>query len=141
MPRFAAMSDIPSLVELARREHGQSRWAAGMQFDSAAVAETAASFITHIGKTLIVGDASYLAGFLQPLGFSRRMVAVEFAWYAEDGQGFELLRFFEEWAEKMGAAGVVVSSQPADFGGSLERVLCARRRYTPMSRAHMKRLS
>jgi hypothetical protein len=144
MPRFATMSDVPALVELARREHGASPWAGGMLFDSAVATETAMGFIRHIGKTLVVGERSYLAGFLQPLGFSRDMIAVEFAWYAEDGQGLQLLRFFEDWARQMGAVGVVVSEQAGGHDALKDRrigdIVCARRSYTPMSRAHIKRL-
>jgi hypothetical protein len=148
--RFATLSDIPRIVELAREEHSDSPWAGGMEFDSRVVAETAESFIVHIGKTLMVTGGGYLAGYMQPLGFSRRTVAVEFAWYAKDGSGMKLLSFFEDWARKMGAVGVVVSEQlearlaprRARHEGPrmLGDLLCARRAYTPMSRAHIKRL-
>lgn len=126
MTRFARQSDIPHVVSLARIEHAKSPWS-HMPFDETAVAETAARFIVSMGSTLLVTPGGYLAGQVQPTGFSRKLLAIEYAWFAKDGSGLDLLDMFEEWARGMGCAQVVVHDHVS--GGRVERVLSRRRGY------------
>lgn len=50
------------------------------------------------------GEEGSLLGMVQPMGFSNQRVALEYAWYAEDGCGMALLSAFEQWAQRMGAS-------------------------------------
>lgn len=121
MIRLANHTDLPRLVELARSEHGGSPWA-GIPFDAAQTGATMSSFVTGFGRTLLCSEGGYLLGFVQPLGFSKKLVALEYAWFATDGSGLALLRRFQEWARSMGAIRVIAHDYAGD--GRLSKVLC-----------------
>lgn len=108
MIRHATLGDIPRLVRLVEREHAVSPWK-GELFDAGQAASSIRSFIEGFNRTMLCSEAGYLAGLIQPMSFSSVPWALEFAWYAEDGQGFPLLTAFEDWARRMGARRVVVS--------------------------------
>ncbi len=127
--RYASAADIPRLVKLAQAEHGRSLWK-HLPFDAEFAASSFSSFITGFGKTVIVGDESYLMGTLQNLGFSRKLIALEYAWYAEDGQGLQLLTQFAQWARQMGAVAVVANNFTGD--PRLGSVLNSRYGFHPM---------
>ena len=133
--RYAAPGDIARVVELAHAEHAASRWHA-LPFDEAYAGRTAAAFIGTMGRTLLVTDGGFMAGMVQPLGFSPSLVALEYAWYAHDGSGLKLLRAFERWAASVGARSVVVHSFLAD--PRIVRVLAQRRGYVTMGGAMAK---
>lgn len=135
--RYATVEDIPRLVELARKEHGISDLS-HIAFSEAATADTVAAFIRGHGRTLLMSDGGYLAGMVQPIGFSPRLVAMEYAWFAEDGMGMALLRRFELWARNMGAAQLVVHNYTNDRRMTLP--LVRRGGYTTMGTALVKRL-
>lgn len=137
MVRYATMDDIPRLILLARKEHGISDMS-DLPFSEAAVTDTAASFIRGHGRTLLMTDGGYLAGMVQPLGFTRRLVAMEYAWFAEDGRGMALLRRFEQWARNMGATRLVVHNYTQDR--RMTRSLVQRGGYSTMGVALVKRL-
>lgn len=137
MVRFANPNDIPRIVALARIEHGLSPWA-DIPFDEGAAAETARRFIATMGHTLIVAPGGYIAGQIQPMGFSRRLMALEYAWFSADGTGMGLLEKFEEWARDMGCVQVIVHDHVSR--GRLERALYRRRDYQPLGRAMAREL-
>lgn len=134
MIRYANSSDIPKIVELARQEHAISHWK-HLDFCEERVAYTASEFIGSGLRTLILSDSGYLAALLQPMGFTPRLMAYEFAWFATDGCGFDLLDKFERWAKRMGAAGVVIHSFVDD---RLGRVLERRNQYRKLGSAYTK---
>ena len=135
--RYACLADVPSIVALAQQEHAISAWRE-IPFDPEATAGIAAEFIAGMGRTLLVSDGGYLAGLVQPLGFSRRLVAMEYAWFATDGSGLALLAKFERWAKNMNAAAVVIHA----YGGDprLQSVLAIRRGYGWLGSAMTKNL-
>lgn len=120
MVRLASYSDLPRLVELARREHAGSPWA-GIPFDAAHTEQSMDSFVTGFGRTLLCSEGGYLLGFVQPLGFSKKLVALEYAWFSVDGTGLAMLRRFQEWAKSMNAVSVIVHDYAGD--GRLGSVL------------------
>lgn len=123
MVRYATESDIGSIVRLARREHAMSPWSS-KPFSDAAVADTALAFIRGQGRTALLSDGGYFFGLVQPMGFTLRYIALEYAWFAEDGSGLELLRRFEKWARNMGAAVLTVHNYTGDH--RLARVMTSR---------------
>lgn len=135
--RYATMADVPRLIELARQEHAMSDWNAE-PFSESATADTAAAFIRGHGRTVLMGEASYLAGMVQPMGFSNRLIAMEYAWFAADGMGMALLRRFELWARNMGAARMVVHNYTNDRRMTMP--LVRRGGYTTMGTALVKNL-
>lgn len=137
MIRHACTSDIPVLVALAEREHAGSQWH-WLAFDRVVAERTAYDFITQVGRTVLFSGGGYLAGMVQPMGFTPRTAALEFAFYAEDGSGMALLSAFEQWAGNMGSAVVVVH----DYTGAdrLGSALVRRRGYRALGRALHKRL-
>ena len=134
--RYATTEDIPRIVQMARREHARSPWR-DVPFDEAATAELVAGFVQGLGRTLLISDTSYLAGMVQPIGFSRKTVALEYAFYSEGHDGMDLLTKFEEWAQAMNAEAVVVH----DYTGEnrLAAVLARRRNYQPIGMALTRR--
>lgn len=137
MIRHALVSDIPRIVELAKAEHAMSQWA-GRPFHAASAAAAADSFIRMPGRTMLFSGGGYLAGLLQPLGFSPELAAIEYAWYAEDGSGWGLLCEFKEWAARCGATELMVHSH--GHNERLERLLTLRGGFSPAGRVMTQKL-
>lgn len=137
MIRHARTGDIPHLVTLAEREHMLSPWR-GEVFDRGAAASAVRGFIEGFNRTMLMSDHGYLAGVVQSMTFSHVPWAMEFAWYAEDGQGFPLLKEFEGWAQRMGAKRVVVNDILSR--GALSKVLVSRHGYAPLGASLQKDL-
>lgn len=71
-----------------------------------------AGMIDKDGMTVLRSEKGMLAGFLMPAWDAPGwMMAVEFIWWAEDGQWMPLLRRFEEWAREQGADEVRIASK------------------------------
>lgn len=136
--RHANVADVPRLVALAYEEHKRSRWAP-MPFEAEHVAGLMHDFIGAVGKTMFCTDGGYLAGLVQPSGFSRELMALEFAFFAVDGSGLHLLTAFETWACDMGAVALVVHDYQGN--GRLATVLQRARRYELMGCALVKTLA
>lgn len=126
MSMYANISDVPRLVELAREEHSQSRWA-NEPFDPEATRATLEMFLRQYGHTVFATENAYLLALVQPMGFSRKTIAIEYAWYSRDNSGMQLLRAFEEWARNMGTDEVVVHDHVSN--GRLARILQRRHAY------------
>ena len=77
----------------------------------------------------------YLAGMLQAPGFTPRPMAMEYAWYSNDGSGFALLDWFERWARNMGAFELVLHSYIDDRLGN---VLARRHQFQRLGAAYSK---
>lgn len=138
MVRYATEDDLPRLLVLAQAEHTRSLWA-DTTFDPVATSETIRAFIGGAGRTLLTTQGGYLAGLIQPIGFScSRTLALEYAWFAQDGSGMALLAAFERWAKRMGAFAVVVSEQGG--AGRLSMVLGQRRGYGCIGESLVRRL-
>ena len=137
MVRYATIDDIPRLISLARKEHGISDMSS-LPFSEASVADTASAFIRGHGRTVLMTDGGYLAGMVQPIGFCSRRIAMEYAWFAEDGLGMALLRRFELWARNMGACHLVVHNYTNDRRMTLP--LVRRGGYSTMGTTLVKRL-
>lgn len=138
MIRYASASDIPRIVEFAAIEHALSPWA-DIAFDPQHTAETVEGFVVGMGRTAMISAGGYLLGLMQPLGFSKQMAAMEYALFANDGSGMQLLHTFEDWARRMGAVTVVTH----DYTGGddrLARVLERRCGYTRIGAALSRRL-
>jgi hypothetical protein len=137
MVRYACEADMPKLLELCRQEHQLSQWK-DLAFDARAAEGTIRSFLMMVGRTLLVTEGGYLAGLVQPMGFTQHRVALEYAWYAADGSGMALLQAFEQWAQRMGAVAVVAHNYTGD--ARLADVLARRRHYSMVGEALTKRL-
>ena len=126
MSLYANVADAPLIIEMAREEHAQSRWC-DSPFDEQAARETLALFMRSFGHTVFMTPNAYLLGLIQPMGFSRKTIAIEYAWYSRDNSGMVLLRAFETWGKNMGADEVVVHDHVSN--GRLARILQRRRAY------------
>lgn len=135
--RYANATDAPAIVELARREHAMSTWASE-PFEDASANDTALAFIRGHGKTALVSDGGYLLGLVQPTGFSRRLMALEYAWFAHDGSGLVLLQHFSAWAKNMGATYITVHNYTNDR--RLARVLTGRFGFSGIGQAMVSKL-
>lgn len=135
MIRHANIGDIPHLVTLVEREHMLSPWR-GEVFDRGAAASSIRSFIEGFNRTMLMSEHGYFAGLVQSMTFSHVPWGIEFAWYAEDGQGFPLLQAFEGWAQRMGAKRVVVNDIISH--GGLSKVLVAKHGYAPLGTSLQK---
>lgn len=135
--RYATLADVPRIVELARLEHHLSQWG-DTDFDAEAAAEVASHFINSMGHTLLVTEKGYLAGLLQPVGFNRKLIALEYAWFAKDGQGLAMLHRFHDWAVQMGAIAVVAHDYM--HSGHLSAVLNKRYGYGQLGTAMVFRI-
>lgn len=135
--RYATGADLPMIVDLARREHAASVWAARAAFSPQAVEQTVSEFVFTPGRTALVSDAGYLLGLVQPMGFSSVLAALEFAWYAEDGKGLDLLKAFDAWGQRMGAQTIVVHDyfSASDEQSRLAGVLRRRYNFTSLGTA------
>lgn len=138
MIRYATTSDIGRIVEMAEREHARSLWA-DHPFDAAYTQDLARSLVEMFGATVLMSERGYLAGMVQPMGFSRALMAIEYAFYCEDGQGLALLRAFEQWAHRMGARYVVAHDYAVD-DDRLANVLVRRYHYRRLGTALSKEL-
>lgn len=138
--RYANHSDLPMVVALAREEFESSAWHGRARFSESCVAATAASFISEMGRTLLISDAGYLAGMVQPLGFGREMVAMEYAWFAKDGCGMELLDAFTKWADRMNVRAIMVHNYLCGGDDRLTSVLSRRRGFVVAGAALIKYL-
>ncbi len=136
--RYACTADVSRLVELARNEHAQSVWAE-LPFDADYTAGFVRMLIETFSATVLLSERGYIAGMVQPSGFSRGLMAVEYAFYAEDGHGMLLLDSFEQWAARMGARNVVVHDY-ATGDDRLARVLTRRRHYRRLGAALSKQV-
>lgn len=136
---YAIEDDVPRIVELARHEFDRSQHAAHTRFDPEQTAMTVRDFMRDLRRVVLVTPGGYLLGQIQPSGFSRERVAVEFAFYAEDGSGAALRRHFEGWAQSLRAAYVVMHDFLGDPERRLSRVLERRYGYTQLGVALIKR--
>lgn len=136
--RFALPEDIPRLVGLAEAEHARSPWR-GLPFDASFVGARFKEFIESFGSVVFTTPGGYLGALLQPIGFSRAAIAVEYAFYAEDGRGMDLLRAFESWGENMGAKAIIVHDLAGE--GRLARALERRRGYRPIGATVVKSIN
>lgn len=86
-----------TLLEMGRRFHAASGIPCGFDGDAFLLAmERCGVFTTEKG---------FIAGMLVPSPICPSWVmAVELAWWSEDGKGLSLLRKFEKWARQSGAS-------------------------------------
>lgn len=123
---------------MAKVEHINSHWAK-LPFDEQALRSTASRFIEGHMHTMLVSDGGYFAGLMQPVAFaSNQFLALEYAWFAQDGNGLALLAAFERWAENMGAVAVVVGDHGR--GGRLRKALEGRRKYEMVGSVMAKKM-
>lgn len=130
--RYADHSDIPRLVLLAEQEHASSPWA-DEPFDATHCGLVMAQFISGYGRTLLCSDGGYIAGIVQPAAFTKRVVAMEYAWFARDGSGMGLLDDLQAWSRSMSARFLIVHDYIGD--GRMAKVLERRRGYKRLGSA------
>lgn len=134
--RHACLADIPQLLDLAAEEHAQSVWH-DMPMDRDYAAEVMAAFISGYGRTMFISETGgYMAGLVQPAGFNREPIAMEYALYAKDGSGLAMLGRFATWAANMGAKAIVVNDMVGDQ--RLARVLTRRHGYRALGSSLMR---
>lgn len=105
--RRATLEDIDRLVEMARHEHGISRFHM-TPFEERKVRQSFASFIDGMTTVVFITEGGYIMGCVQPMLFSRLWNAYEMAWFAADGSGMQLLRALSKWAKDMRAVELFV---------------------------------
>ncbi len=98
--RRATEADLPDLVSMGRAFHEavQPAW----PLSEAGLAGTLRALMQggYVART----DGGFIAGVLQGNPIAEGwLVAKEFLWWAEDGQGMALRRGFREWARENGA--------------------------------------
>jgi GNAT superfamily N-acetyltransferase len=115
--RIATHDDIPSLLELGRAMHAESRYAVHAWDDEKVAALIGALIATDDGLALVVEfDGVIVGGFLGSIDehyFTRARVASDFAMFVSPDQrgghfAVQLLEHYVAWARARGAAMIQV---------------------------------
>lgn len=115
-----------SLAEMGRRFHRRHNIAGG--FDAAAFDATLEK--CKVFRT----DAGFIAGALAPSWCDPNwLIAIELAWWSEDGAGMRLLRQFEAWAQENGANEIRMTTLTSN-----PRAAAALRSYEPTETSYRK---
>ncbi len=121
MIREAVADDLPEIM--AMLAHLQMASGALGKFDEDAVKATVIKMMEGEGSVVFRSERGLIAGFVMPAWDSPGwLMAVEFAWWAEDGRWMALLRRFEEWAREQGAGEVRMSSKIGPRSGRIMKV-------------------
>ena len=130
----ATEADIPRILAMGRKFHT----AAGVKapYCENTTANTVRSLIQSPDGVVFVSDAGMIGGALtSAYCASNWKIAIEMFWWSEDRRGLRMLQAFEDWAKRMGADEVRMSTvQGLDVA---ERIL-SRRGYTPSEISHGK---
>ena len=103
MIRYARVADLPELMSLGKRLHGQTVYA-DIDIDLQTCAQTLGQCISNaFGFAMVAVHDDKITGFMMgaavPLWFSRKRCASDIITYAESpGDGYRLIRKFVEWA-------------------------------------------
>lgn len=139
MPRHATISDLDTLVFMAREEHCQSN-RSDEPFDALCVQHTFGEFITGMAKTVFISNGGFIMGVVQPKLFNRTLSAYEVAWFSNDGSGMELLDAFSKWAKSMRAKELIVHNYAGIIDQERFKRVMRRKGLKPIGCAYSKQL-
>lgn len=108
--RLATADDIPRITGMVERLTEAVR--GPLTVDRAATGATLAALIASPDGSVWVTGGGFLAAALTRTTISPQPVAMELGWYASDGSGLRLLRAYEQWARRRGAAAIHLSTGP-----------------------------
>lgn len=100
--------DIEAVVEMAAQFHAESGQAGRF------VPDAFRMFVGQMAETGFVmrTERGFIGGVLAPSYCDPEWImAVEFFWWARDGQGMHLLGAFEDWAKASGANEIRITTQ------------------------------
>ena len=141
MVRQATASDYPSIIEMGQRFHKMSPWS-DMPFSKEVMVATLERMTDNDAAVIYVNGTGVIGGVVAAgMYFGGEKIAQELFWFA-DKDGIELLTAFEDWSEKKGASGVLMSAIPDDERP--ERIMNAlfkRRKYSKTERTFYKGFS
>lgn len=102
MIREATKADLPDLMAMGARFHAASGLPG--KYDEEACAAFVGALMDAPAGVVFRSDAGLIMGMISP-GYCTPdwRMAVELAWWSEDGAGRALLSRFEEWARDNGA--------------------------------------
>lgn len=118
MIRAARIGDIFRVVDMVSELRASVCGA--VPIDRPWTARTLAELISNPDGAVWVSEAGFLAASIQRSVVNPAPIAVEHGWFAKDGSGLKLLRFYESWARKKGASFVTLSTGPV--GPDLSRL-------------------
>jgi hypothetical protein len=67
-------------------------------------------------------DQGIIGGIVYPMYMSGELVAQEFFWYSEGGDGQDLLKAFESEAKKLGATKVIMMSLANEYQSKINEI-------------------
>jgi hypothetical protein len=138
MIRPATEADIPALVEMGRRFHPQSPYAAVTTFDPDRLTQTLAAWLQRPDVAIFIAPDGFLILNLVQFHFCPELVAVEISFHAK-GSGDALRRAGEGWAISKGAACALGDSMAGKRQGRVNNWY-ARNGYLPLGHMYMKAL-
>lgn len=111
MIREATYADLNRLIVMAEKFHQNSGIDA--PFNEEDAVNFLMSLIESPDAVVLVSKMGGIGGRLAPAYCAREWImAVELFWWAEDGNGRQLLNAFEEWAQASGADEVRMTTLP-----------------------------
>lgn len=137
--RRANLSDVPTLLAMAKAEHGHSRFA-NIPFDPVRAEQTFRAFIDGMATVVFVSPKGFIAGVIQAMPFSRLWNAYEMAWYSEDGSGIDLLKAFTKWANDMRAVSVIIHNYAGVVDDKRFEKVVGRKGFKPIGASYSKTL-
>ena len=148
--RIATAADVPTLVELGREMVAESPRFAAIPYDDAHASATAAALINapHAAAILLERDGLAVGMFLgiaTPHLFSPQLLASDLALFIRPAHrksrsAVVLIRAFETWAQRIGAAEVALGVSTGVHPDATVR-LFERLGYAPVSYGTLKRIS
>ncbi len=129
MIREATVEDLPDLMVMGKRFHDASGLPGS--FSALACGAFVAALIDSPAGAVFRSDKGVIMGALTPSYCAPDWkMAVEMAWWAEDGKGLALLKRFEEWARDTGANEIRMTSL-ANLAEDRVRKIFERAGYAP----------
>lgn len=120
MIRGATIADVPRLVEMAKRFHGETVYSAILPFSDASVEQAMTSFIGNETAVVFVMEAEgeivgAIGGIMGPHFVSGTKAMSELFWWVDPehrGSGSKLLSTFEKYAKECGASFISMIAPP-----------------------------
>lgn len=123
MVKQANIMDLSKLLDWSETFHSTTPYK-DIPFERDTVQELLLRLID--GGGVFLNEHGFVAGTLVPLTFNQsHFIAAELAWYCPEGDGQELKKAFEDWAEDVGALGTQFSTLVNGYTQKLGELLIA----------------